>query len=201
VWGAFGNNGQRCTSIKRIIIDECIADIFIERFTEATRMLRVGNQMDESTDIGPLIDEQAAIRVSEKVQAAVSRGALLLHGGKREGAIYHPTILDHVSMDMEIVSNETFGPVAPFIRVNGFEEAIAAANATPYGLQSGIFTGNLDLALKAARRIHAGAVVINGAPGFRAEHLPFGGVKDSGIGREGVRYAIEAMTELKTIIL
>jgi lactaldehyde dehydrogenase len=201
VQGAFGNNGQRCTSIKRIIIDERIADIFIERFTEATRMLRVGNPMEESTDIGPLIDEQAAIRVSEKVQAAVNRGALLVHGGKREGSIYHPTILDRVNMDMEIVSNETFGPVAPFIRVHGFDEAIAVANATPYGLQSGIFTGNLDLALKAARRIHAGAVVINGAPGFRAEHLPFGGVKDSGIGREGVRYAIESMTELKTIIL
>lgn len=201
MWGAFGNNGQRCTSVKRIIIDERIADIFIERFIEATRVLRVGNPMAESTDIGPLIDEQAAIRVSEKVQVATSQGALLLHGGEREGAIYHPTILDQVNMDMEIVSKETFGPVAPFIRVNGFDEAIAAANATSYGLQSGVFTGNIDLALKAAKSIRAGAVVINGAPGFRAEHLPFGGVKDSGIGREGVRCAIEAMTELKTIIL
>lgn len=201
VVGAFGNNGQRCTSIKRIIIEESIADQFIERFVERTAKLKVGNQMDPSTDIGPLITEKNAKEIEGKVSSAISNGAKLIYGGKRVDSLYWPSILDFVSPKSRIVVEETFGPVAPFIRVKNFDEAIAVANSTAYGLQCGIFTNDLKHAVEAARNIRAGAVIINDGPGFRAEHLPFGGVKDSGIGREGIKYAIEDMTQLKTIIL
>ena len=199
--GAFGNNGQRCTSVKRIIIQDSIADQFIRLFVKKTKELIVGNQMDSSTDIGPLITEKAAIKIEDAVNNAISNGAKLLCGSKREGTIYWPTVLDHVDPVCPIVTEETFGPVAPFIRVKSFDEAINVANCTNYGLQSGIFTNNLKKAIEAAKRIQAGAVIINNVPGFRADHLPFGGVKDSGIGREGIKYAIDEMTRLKTVVL
>lgn len=201
VVGAFGNNGQRCTSIKRVIIQESIAEKFIKPFVEKTKSLRVGNQMEHSTVIGPLITEEAAIEIEAVVNAAISDGAKLLYGAKREGALYWPTVLDHVNPSFRLVKEETFGPIAPIIRVKDFDEAIETANCTSYGLQSGIFTNDLNKAMEAARKIQAGAVMINEGPGFRAEHLPFGGVKDSGIGREGVKYAINEMTRLKTIVL
>lgn len=201
VVGAFGNNGQRCTSIKRIIIQESIAEKFIEPFVEKTKNLRVGNQLDPSTDIGPLITEEAAKEIEEIVNSAITNGAKTLCGAKREGAVYWPTVLDHVNPSFRLVKEETFGPIAPIIRVKDFDEAIETANCTSYGLQSGIFTNDLKKAMEAAIKIQAGAVMINEGPGFRAEHLPFGGVKDSGIGREGVKYAIHEMTRLKTIVL
>ena len=157
--------------------------------------------MDPSTDIGPLITESAALKAEQAVNCAISNGAKLVYGAKREGAIYWPTVLDCVGQKSPLVTEETFGPVAPFIRVHSFDEAINVANNTNYGLQSGIFTNDLSKAMEAAKRIQAGAVMINNIPGFRAEHLPFGGVKDSGLGREGVKYAIDEMTRLKTIVL
>ena len=199
--GALGNNGQRCTSVKRLIIDDSVADAFIQRFTEKATALVVGNQMDPDTDVGPLITEQAAAEIEERVKASRANGAELLCGGRRDGALFWPAVLDHVSMDDPIVNLETFGPVAPFIRVKGLDEAIEAANATRFGLQAGIFTQNLARAMAASKRIQAGAVIINNAPGYRAEHLPFGGVKDSGIGREGVKYAVESMTRLKMTVI
>jgi len=201
VTGAFRNNGQRCTSIKRIIIEDSIADQFIELFVEKTKSLIVGNQMDYSTDIGPLITEDAAREIESRVNMAIHKGAKLIYGGKREGALYWPTILDHVAPDNPIILKETFGPVAPFIRVKNFEEAIKIANATPYGLQAGIFTDDLEKAVRAAKQLQVGAVIVNDGPGFRAEHIPFGGVKDSGLGREGIKYAINEMTQLKTIVI
>ena len=128
-------------------------------------------------------------------------GAELLCGGQRKGALFWPAVLDFVSSDDPIVNLETFGPVAPFIRVNSFDEAIEVANATRFGLQAGIFTQSLSRAMEASKRIEAGAVIINNAPGYRAEHLPFGGVKDSGIGREGVKYAVESMTRTKMTVI
>lgn len=199
--GAFGNNGQRCTSVKRFIVENGIADKFIEKFIAATKRLKIGNQFDPSTDIGPLINVQAAVRIEKRIQATIEAGSILLHGGRRDGAIFQPTVLDHVTMQHPIVQEETFGPVAPIIRVDNFEEAIQVANDTAFGLQSGIFTNDLSKAHQAIARIQAGAVMINKAPGFRAEHLPFGGIKDSGLGKEGVRYAIEAMTQLKTVVM
>lgn len=199
--GALGNNGQRCTSVKRLIIDDSIADAFIERFTKQAKALVVGDQMDPDTDVGPLITEQAAAEIEERVKAARANGAKLLCGGEREGALFWPAVLDQVSSDDPIVNLETFGPVAPFIRVRGFDEAIEVANATRFGLQAGIFTQNLARAMEASKRIEAGAVIVNNAPGYRAEHLPFGGVKDSGIGREGVKYAVESMTRTKMTVI
>lgn len=201
VVGAFGNNGERCTSIKRIIVEEGIADEFVRRFAAETAKLIVGDPMDPASDIGPLIDEPSAIEIMERISQAIAQGAVLLCGGKRQGTLLWPTVLDRVTSSMAVVVNETFGPVAPVIRVRDFEEAIKVANDSPFGLHSGIFTNNLDKAMQAARRLQAGAVMINQAPGFRAEHLPFGGVKDSGIGREGVKYAVESMTTLKTVLL
>ena len=199
--GAFGNNGERCTSIKRLIVEEAIADHFAERFVAGARNLVSGNQMDPEVDIGPLIDEETAIGIETRIHDAVARGAELLCGGGRQGAVIPATVLDHVPRHCDLVTEETFGPVAPILRVTGYEEAIAVANGTPFGLQSGIFTNNLEVAMDAMRRLRAGAVMINLGPGFRAEHLAFGGVKDSGIGREGVRYAVEAMTTLKTVVM
>ncbi len=199
--GAFGNNGERCTSIKRIIIEEGIADRFLARFAEETAKLKVGDQLDPATDVGPLIDAATAAEIEDKVSRSITAGARLVLGNKRQGALYWPTILDNVTPDMPVVADETFGPIAPLIRVADFEEAIRVANDTPFGLQSGIFTNDLTKAMAAARRLKAGAVKINKGPGFRAEHLPFGGVKDSGIGREGVKYAVESMTTLKTIVI
>jgi putative phosphonoacetaldehyde dehydrogenase len=199
--GAFGNNGERCTSIKRLIIEDAIADYFIERFVVGAKALVAGNQMDPAVDIGPLIDEDTTIGIETRIQDAVAQGADLLCGGERQGAIISATVLDHVPPNCGLVTEETFGPVAPILRVTNYEEAIAVANGTPFGLQSGIFTNDLSLAMDAMRRLRAGAVMINRGPGFRAEHLAFGGVKDSGIGREGVRYAVEAMTTLKTVVM
>ena len=199
--GAFGNNGERCTSIKRLIIEEGIADRFLERFAAEAAKLKVGDQMDPATDVGPLIDAATAAEIEDRVSRSVTAGARLVLGNRREGALYWPTILDNVTPDMPVVADETFGPVAPLIRVADFEEAIRVANDTPFGLQSGIFTNDLAKAMAAARRLKVGAVKINKGPGFRAEHLPFGGVKDSGIGREGVKYAVESMTTLKTIVI
>jgi len=201
VVGAFGNNGERCTSIKRIIVEDGIADEFVRQFVAETEKLTVGDPMDPVSDIGPLIDEPSAIEIMERISQAIAQGAVLLCGGKRQGTLLWPTVLDRVTSSMAVVVNETFGPVAPIIRVRDFEEAIKVANDSPFGLHSGIFTNNLDKAMQAARRLQAGAVMINQAPGFRAEHLPFGGVKDSGIGREGVKYAVESMTTLKTVLL
>ena len=200
VTGAFGNNGERCTSVKRIIAQENIADDLVERMVIETRKLKVGDQMDPETDVGPLITRQAAEEIQERVELSRASGSTLLEGGRHEGALYWPTVMDNVKPDHLLVKEETFGPVAPVMRVNTFENAIAMANDTPYGLQSGIFTNDLDKAKRAALMIQAGAVMINKASGFRAEHLPFSGRKDSGIGMEGVKYAVESMSHLKTIV-
>lgn len=201
VEGAFGTNGERCTSIKRVIVEDAIADRFIEKFVPAASKLVTGNQLEDGVDIGPLIDTKAAIEIEERINDAVAKGAKLLCGGVRQGAIIPATVLDNVPLDCDLVREETFGPVAPILRVANYEEAIKVANGTAYGLQSGIFTNNMDLVMDAVKRIRAGAVMHNLGPGFRAEHLPFGGVKDSGVGREGVKYTVESMTSLKTVVL
>ena len=201
VEGALGTNGERCTSIKRFIIDESIADEFIKKFVTATKALKVGDQLDPNIDVGPLITQRAAEEIRERVDSAVANGARLLCGNRVERALYWPSVVDHVDREDPLVNLETFGPVAPFIRVRGFDEAIEVANATDYGLQAGVFTRDLERAMLASQRIQAGAVIINNAPGYRAEHLPFGGVKSSGLGREGVKYAVEAMTRLKMTVI
>ena len=155
--------------------------------------------MDESTDIGPLINESAAINVETAVKSAIDDGAELILGGNRKDCFFEPTILDNVTMDMDIVANETFGPTAPIIRVDGIDEAIRQANNTQYGLQAGVFTENIRSALRCANEIDAGSVLINKESTFRTDAMPFGGFKSSGIGKEGIKYAVEDMCKTKLI--
>ena len=199
--GAFGNNGQRCTSIKRIIIEDNIADKFITAFVKESKKWKTGDPMNEDTKIGPIINEKSIVEIEKAVDDAVANGAKLLLGGKRDGNFYPATIVDNVKGDMNLVKHETFGPVAPIIRVKDIDEAIKIANSRIYGLQSGVMTKDIDKAMFIAEKLQVGAVMINEGPGFRAEHIPFGGVKQSGLGREGVKYAIAEMTKIKTIVL
>ena len=201
VRGSYLNAGQVCIGVKRVIIDNKIADEFTQKFVKDTQKLITGDPMDLKTDIGPLIKEMAAIEVENRVNAAINDGADLLCGGKREGAFYTPTILDNVDSKMKIVKYETFGPVSPIIRINGIDEAIKAANNTKYGLQAGIFTNNINNALKAVKEIEAGGVIINKPPTYRMDNMPFGGCKMSGLGKEGIKYAIDDMTKTKLVAI
>ena len=166
-----------------------------------TLKIKTGDPLDPETEMGPLIDEEAAINVEQKVNDAIHNGAQLLCGGQRDGAFFQPTVLDHVQMDMELVQEETFGPVSPVIRVKDLDEAIEVANSTPYGLQAGVFTQNINNARKAVREIEAGSVLINKQPTFRTDNMPFGGFKMSGMGKEGVKYAVEDMTRTKMVVI
>jgi lactaldehyde dehydrogenase len=163
--------------------------------------LKVGDPLNPETDIGPLINESAAFTVEKKVNGALKEGAEVLCGGKRHKAFYSPTVLDNVNSNMEIVQEETFGPIAPLITVNGIEEAINVANDTKYGLQAGIFTNDINKALKAAKTIEAGSVIINKQSTYRADNMPFGGCKMSGMGKEGIKYAVEDMTKTKLVVI
>jgi lactaldehyde dehydrogenase len=197
--GSYLYSGQVCMAVKRIILDNSIANDFIDLFIEKTEKLKIGDPMNPKTDIGPLIDENAAKNVEQSVVQSFKEGVKLLSGGNRNGNFFEPTVLDDVREDMAIVKNETFGPVSPIIRVNGVYEAIAVANNSEYGLQAGVFTENIRDALKCADGIEAGSVFINKQSTFRTDNMPFGGFKLSGIGKEGVKYAVEDMTRTKLI--
>ena len=197
--GAFLFSGQVCIGVKRIILDNKIADEFIDLFVKEASKLKMGNPMDESTDIGPVINESAAINIETSVNNAIKDGAELMLGGNRKDCFYEPTILDNVNMSMDLVANETFGPIAPIIRVDGVDEAIKVANDTQYGLQAGVFTDNIHNALRCANEIEAGSVLINKESTFRTDAMPFGGFKSSGIGKEGIKYAVEDMCKTKLI--
>ena len=197
--GAFLNAGQVCMGVKRIIIEDEIADEFAQRLVEATEKLVMGNPLDSETTLGTLISEKAAVHVEETVNNAVKDGAKILTGGVRDGAFYEATVIDNVTTDMDLVVRETFGPVAPIIRVDSLEEAISVANDTEYGLQAGVFTENYSSAMKCAQEIEAGTVFINKQSTFRTDNMPFGGFKNSGVGKEGIKYAVEEMTKTKLI--
>jgi len=200
VTGAFANSGQRCTAVKRIIVLDSLADSLAQAVAERAALLVAGDPLDERTDVGTVIDEAAAIEIAERVQAAVAAGARLLAGGNRRAAVIEPCVLDDVRPDMDVVARETFGPVAPILRVRDADEAIELANATPYGLSAGVVTGELELALRCARELRCGTVNIDEVPGFRTELTPFGGVGDSGLGvKEGVRETIRALTVGKLV--
>lgn len=197
--GAFLNAGQVCMGVKRIIIDESIADEFVQKLVVATEKLVMGNPQDSKTTLGTLISEKAAIQVEETVNNAVREGAKILTGGNRDGAFYEATVIDNVAQDMDLVENETFGPVAPIIRVKNIDEAIEVANDTEYGLQAGVFTADYASAMRCAQEIEAGTVFINKQSTFRTDNMPFGGFKNSGIGKEGIKYAVDEMTKTKLI--
>lgn len=202
VTGAFRSGGQRCTAVKRILAAEPIADALVERMVARTRTLVVGDPADERTDVGTLISADAAASVEQRVATALEAGARLLLGGTRDGALMQPTVLDHVPRDADLVASETFGPVAPVIRVADLDDAIAVANATPYALSSGVCTRDLQSAMRCVRELRAGTVNVRELPGYRSEVTPFGGVGDSGLGvKEGVREAIRAMSFTKLYTL
>ncbi|MEO8372779.1 MAG: aldehyde dehydrogenase family protein [Candidatus Solibacter sp.] len=199
VVGSFSHSGQVCISVQRIYVHESIADAFLEKFVAATGKLRIGHPFEESTDISSLITEQEAMRVEGWIQEAVAQGARLACGGGRKRATVEPTILADAPASTRISCQEAFGPVVIVNRYGKFEDAIAMVNDSVYGLQAGIFTRDLKRAFQAAREFEVGGVIINDVPMFRADHMPYGGVKESGAGREGPRYAAEEMSEMKLI--
>ena len=199
--GAYSNAGQACRGIKRIIVIESIADVFAKKLKDETEKITCGDPFDPKTTIGTIIDENAAIEVENAVKEAIADGAKVLCGNKREGALFIPTVVDHVKHDSAMVLNETFGPIAPIIRVKNLEEACRIANQTEFGLQSGIVTNNLENIRYCIKNLKMGAVNINEGPHHDMPNIPFGGVKQSGIGREGIRYAIQEMTYIKCVVM
>ncbi|WP_407393742.1 lactaldehyde dehydrogenase [Methanobrevibacter sp.] len=197
--GAFLNAGQVCMGVKRVIVEDGIADELAEKLVNETEKLVMGNPLDKSTTLGTLINEKAAIQVEETVNNAVSQGAEILVGGLRDGAFYEATVIDNVTPDMDLVMRETFGPVAPIIRVEDVDEAIEVANDTEYGLQAGVFTNDYSKAMRCAQEIEAGTVFVNKQSTFRTDNMPFGGFKSSGVGKEGIKYAVDEMTKTKLI--
>lgn len=201
VIGSFANNGQVCISVQRIYVHRDIYDAFRDKFVEATRRLKIGDPLDETTDIGPLILESEAERVEEWVNEAVAQGAKVLLGGKREGGIYPPTVLEDVRADMKVMREEIFAPVVSLVPFDDFDQALDWVDDSAFGLQAGVFTNDLSKALRAVDRLNVGGVIINDVPNYRVDHMPYGGNKDSGIGREGPRFAIEDMTTIKMVVM
>lgn len=201
VAGAFGVAGQNCLSVQRVYVHQACFDRFVDAAVRATRTLAVGSKRDQATDMGPLISEAEARRVECWVAEAVGQGAVVRVGGIRSGVFVKPTILTGVKEGSTVLTQEIFGPVMSIIPFATLEEAVRGANDSTYALQAGVFTGSIDTGFQVAAELVAGAVIINGTSDFRVDSMPFGGFKSSGIGREGVRYAVEAMTEPKNVIV
>jgi glyceraldehyde-3-phosphate dehydrogenase [NAD(P)+] len=200
VKGSLSYSGQRCDAISRVLVEQSVADEFVKKVLKEVEGYKTGDPRDPTVKMGPLIDHGAVERVQELVTDAASKGAILLTGGKSQGNFYYPTVLDHVPVDARIMWEETFGPVVPIARVRDVNEAIELANKSRYGLDSCVFTTNINLARKVVKRLEEGEVTINAAPRHGVGYYPFGGNKDSGMGREGIGYSIEEMTRLKTIV-
>lgn len=193
--------GQSCISVQRVIADASVHDRLVPKVVAAVEALATGDPSDEATDVGPLVSEDAAKRVESWVEEAVSRGAKVLTGGKREDATYAPTVLADVPADTQIGCEEVFGPVMSFVKVDGEEEAFAAANDSKYGLQAGVFTHDVQVAFRAHRALEVGGVVVGDVPSYRADQMPYGGTKESGVGREGVEFAMEDYTYERVMVL
>jgi len=200
--GSYKNSGQRCTAIKRMLVQESVAERFIELLLEKTRAVKFGDPMDPATDMGTVIDEAAARSFEERVNDAVAHGARLLYGNIRSGALYSPTLLDRVQPEMTLVKQETFGPVSPVMTFRTIDEAIRIANSTAYGLSSAVCTNRLDYITRFVAELNVGSDNVREVPGYRLELPPFGGIKDSGLGyKEGVQEAIRSFTNTKTYSL
>ncbi len=202
VAGSYKNSGQRCTAVKRMLVHEAVADAFTEQVLAKTRAWSYGDPSDGSLDMGTVIDEAAARLFEARVHAALAQGARLLAGNQRRGALYAPTVLDRVRPEMELVREETFGPVSPIIRFRDIDEAIRLSNGTAYGLSSGVCTNRLDYITRFVNELEVGSVNVREVPGYRLELTPFGGIKDSGLGyKEGVQEAMKSFTNVKTYSL
>ncbi|MBI5218996.1 MAG: aldehyde dehydrogenase family protein [Bacteroidia bacterium] len=198
--GGFAYSGQVCIHVQRIYVQEKIFDEFTTKFTESVSKLKAGNPLDPNTDISAMIDEENAIRIEEWIQEAVNGGAKILTGGKRKNLLVEPTILTSTNHTMKVNCQEAFGPVVTLEKYQSFEEAVALVNKTEYGLQAGVFTDSIHEMNYAFNHLEVGGVMINEASLFRVDHMPYGGVKYSGTGREGVKYAIIEMMEPRLLV-
>ncbi|WP_054033880.1 aldehyde dehydrogenase family protein [Desulfatitalea tepidiphila] len=201
VIGAFYQSGQSCISVQRILIHEKVYDQVREKLVAKVKALKAGDPKERGTFIGPMISEKEAVRLASWIEAAVAAGGRVLCGNAREGAMLSATLLEEVPADEKLCQEEAFGPVAVLSRFTDFEAALAEVNASRYGLQAGVFTRDLYRAQMAWDRLEVGGVVVGDIPSWRVDHMPYGGVKDSGIGREGLRYAIEEMTEIRLLVI
>jgi len=201
VQGGFGYAGQTCISVQRIYVHESVAEPFFARVLEGVRNLIVGDPREETTDVGPMISVAAAERAERWIREAVEAGAKVLVGGERSGAFLMPTVLTDVAPEMRVSCEEVFAPVVVVSRYADFDEAVRQVNASRYGLQAGVFTRDIKRIFRAYEAIDVGGLIINDVPTYRADHMPYGGVKESGVGREGVRYAIEEMTEPRVLVV
>jgi acyl-CoA reductase-like NAD-dependent aldehyde dehydrogenase len=198
-WGGFAYSGQTCISVQRVYVHESVYDAFRDELVQRVEALKVGDPLDEETDVGPVIDTSNADRVEEWLDEARAAGASVLSGGSREGSVWRPTVLEDVPEDVRISCEEVFAPVVGLTRFADVHEAIEAAGRSEFGLQGGIFTNDLRVVDEAFDRIEVGGLMVNDVSTFRIDHMPYGGVKSSGFGREGLRYAIEEMTESKLL--
>ncbi|MBI1784428.1 aldehyde dehydrogenase family protein, partial [Candidatus Sumerlaeota bacterium] len=201
IFGAFYQSGQSCISVQRIIIHEAIYEKFREMLVEAAKKLKMGDPKEEETFIGPMISEKEAARVEAWVQSAIRRGAVLLCGGGRDGAMVEASLLEAVPRDEKLYCEEGFCPVAVLSRFADFGAALAEVNDSAYGLQAGVFTRDIYKIQRAWDELDVGGVVIGDVPSWRVDHMPYGGVKDSGFGREGIRFATEDMTEIRLLAI
>ncbi|KRD74615.1 aldehyde dehydrogenase family protein [Lysobacter sp. Root983] len=201
VFGAYYQSGQSCISVQRIYAHAAIYDQLRKKLKAAVSKLRMGDPRDERTFIGPVIDEAAAKRIESWVTAARKGGAKLIAGGERRGNMLPATLLERVPRDSDLFRQEVFGPVAFMAPFEDFDQALAQVNDSDFGLQAGVFTGRLDHAMRAWDRLEVGGVIVGDVPSFRVDNMPYGGVKNSGLGREGVRYAIEDMTEQRLLVI
>ncbi len=200
--GGYSYAGQVCISVQRILVDRQIYDTFSEKFVDYVKnKVKMGNPADNDTVVGPLINDTAAIRTEAWLKIAQDRGARILTGGKRNGRMFEPTVVDLVKPEMEINCQEVFAPITVLVPYDSFEEAISIANDSTYGLQAGVFTNDLKNIFYANNNLEVGGVIINDYPTFRVDNMPYGGIKDSGFGREGLKYAMEDMTELKIMVI
>jgi glyceraldehyde-3-phosphate dehydrogenase (NADP+) len=199
--GAFSYAGQVCISVQRMLIHEDVWDAFMAKFVEGARALKLGDPLDPQTDVGPMVDANAASRTQRWVDEALAAGGKALLGGEADGTFFPPTILTDVPTTAAVCSNEAFAPLVVAFPFGDIGDAIRRVNDSMFGLQTGIFTNDLGTAFRAFDELEVGGVIVNDAPTYRIDHMPYGGVKDSGLGREGLRWAIEDMTEVRIMVL
>ncbi|MEO7666245.1 MAG: aldehyde dehydrogenase family protein, partial [Dehalococcoidia bacterium] len=199
--GAFSYAGQVCISVQRMYLHDDIREAFMAKFLAGVATLKVGDPSDPTTDLGPMVDQDAASRTQRWVDEAVQLGARVLAGGKADGTFFQPTVLENVPLTAQVCSNEAFAPVVVVFGFSDFNDAIRQVNDSFFGLQTGVFSNDLSNAWRAFGELEVGGVIVNDVPTYRIDHMPYGGVKDSGLGREGLRWAIEDMTEIRIMVL
>jgi glyceraldehyde-3-phosphate dehydrogenase (NADP+) len=199
--GAFAYSGQVCISVQRMFVHEDVREEFLAKFNAGVAALKMGDPLDPTTDVGPMVDATQASRTKRWVDEAVQLGGRVVAGGTQDGAFFAPTVLENVPVEAQVCSNEAFAPLVVVFPFSDFSDAIRQVNDSFFGLQTGVFTNDLGHAWQAFNELEVGGVIVNDIPTYRIDHMPYGGVKDSGLGREGLRWSIEDMTELRIMVL